>query len=521
MNIRNLNGVGLVASRARAIKPGYEFDAYFPKPERTDPILSYNAENEQTLEKYLPEVIKKYQGDTVKIAVLLKGKTLEDTLRKIWQFCYDYIQYRLDDPHEEQIRAPRRTWSDRQRGVDCDCYTAFISTILCNMGVVHALRMAAYSKDRGFQHVYVVVPKTATSSLNKKGDYITIDPVLEAFDNEKPFLNKKDRMMMSGTNGLSGFAVRNLNGLGAVTSNLVYPEVYYSPGLRTWALKGLDGAYYLRGVARYTEPLSGPGVGFIPTGVGVGGFFKKLGKFAGKVAGNVLKPIAATAMNAFVPGSGTLLNALTSGGGGGGKGVVSQVAEAMPNMMNRIAPEGSITSAALNTLTPGTMSQTRLLPGNGGGGSTVDNSALEGKIKASNSSTVASISNTKSELQKDIKASNKAVVTSLDSVNRQFATKMDAISANVTAELAKVQKQSGDLAQLTKQVQTIVAQTQLVTRDSQATAEQGNAAILQQLDQVQDTSEKSDKTKKTVMWVAIAATAAFVIYFVAKKSKTF
>lgn len=506
MMIRNLNGVGVVASRARAIKPGYEFDQYFPKPERTNPILSYNAENEQTLEKYLPEVIKRYQGDTAKIAVVLKGKTLEDTLRKIWQFCYDYIQYRLDDPHEEQIRAPRRTWADRHSGVDCDCYTAFISTILCNMGVVHALRMAAYSKDRGFQHVYVVVPRTATSSLDKKGEYFTVDPVLEAFNSEKPFLFKKDRIMMSGANGLSGFAIRNLNGFGATTSRMVYPNIFYSPDLQTWALKGLDGAYYLRGTVRYVEPLNGMGLGFIDTGVGLGSFLKKIGKVAKKIGGKILKPIASTALNTFIPGSGTLFNSLTSGGGKSKKGVMTKVAEGMsPELINQIAPQGSFTNAALTSFAPGTMQQK------------METSALEDKIKASNSSAVASISNTKSAIQKDIKASNKAMVTSLDTVNKQVAAKVDEMTRQLNSQMSKVQEQSKNLEELTNQVQKMVAQTQLVARDSQSATEQGNEAILQQLDQVQATSDKSEKTKKTLIWVGVAAVAAFVIYLIASK----
>ena len=73
------------------------------------------------------------------------------------------------------------------------------------------------------------------------------------------------------------------------------------------------------------------------------------------------------------------------------------------------------------------------------------------------------------------------------------------------------------MEELTNQVQKMVAQTQLVARDSQSATEQGNEAILQQLDQVQATSDKSEKTKKTLIWVGVAAVAAFVIYLIASK----
>jgi len=270
MQIRMLNGLGLTASKPRTILPGHEFDSLFPAPERTDPYLSYNGTNEQTLLQFIPRVVKQYHTDTAKIALYLKREKLADTLRAIWEFVYRHIQYKPDSPFEEQIRRPARTWADRHSGVDCDCYTVFISSILTNLHIPHYIRMTAYSSRKGYQHVYVIVPKHNSANLNKRNEYWALDPVMDAFDAEKPYLYKKDKLMLGfPKNGLNGLPIRALNGEipYASRSKLAYGRVYYHPGLKTWALKGIDGAYYIRGNpnARFIESYTPGGLGFITT----------------------------------------------------------------------------------------------------------------------------------------------------------------------------------------------------------------------------------------------------------------
>ena len=57
------------------------------------------------------------------------------SLHAIWDFVYQHVQYKLDDPGYEQVRRPLRTWLDRKRGADCEDYSVFISSILLNLGV--------------------------------------------------------------------------------------------------------------------------------------------------------------------------------------------------------------------------------------------------------------------------------------------------------------------------------------------------------------------------------------------------
>lgn len=462
MRIRGLNGLGLVAASKRTLRSGKEFDSYFPKPSHEDPILSHNAENEDTLERFIPQYATKYKGDTERIAVVLKQKTLHDTCKAIWHFTYDHIQYKLDDPHEEQIRRPARTWAERATGVDCDCYSVFISSILQNLGIRHAIRMTAYYKERGFQHVYIVVPKTATSDLSKRSDYYTLDCVMDAFDAEKPFIAQKDKLI--GGNGmLNGIPVRGLNGASQflAKSDLVYSDVYYHPGVGTWALKGIDGGYYLRGDKnlRYVEPLEGLGANF----------FKKIAKTALKV----VTPIAATAANFVVPGSGQVVSSIGKGlqeGGakGASKAAVSQAQTTVNNEIQRYAPQVADNSAA-----------------------------LEAKIRTANNNTVQSLDTAKNTLQKSIQANNKAVVMSLDAVDKSNKDRLDKFAAIVNDNLSKVKDSASSTEEVTAAIHAATERTAAITAGTQAINREQSVLL-------SDEAKKNATFRKQVLWGGLA-----------------
>lgn len=177
----------------RALRSGEEFEQLFPSPKGRHITIIKDAEVGDTLEliqKTVPLTLK----DTAKIAKLLKGDTLEETCENIWNFVYTHIQYKRDEKGVEQVRRPARTWWDRHTGVDCDCYTEFISSILTNLSIPHKLRITKYNGKSYWQHIYPVVPKDgdSTKSLTDREDYIVIDCVKDAFDDEQPFSDFKD-----------------------------------------------------------------------------------------------------------------------------------------------------------------------------------------------------------------------------------------------------------------------------------------------------------------------------------------
>lgn len=184
------------AARKRHIKSGVNYATLFPPAVGKNITVMANAGVDDSV-ALIPKIINSTLNQTSAIAEKLKGATLLESCHNIWDFVYNHIAYRKDQDGYEQIRSPSRSWRDRRSGVDCDCYTTFISSILTNLGIQHTLRITKYSKDY-FQHIYPIVPI-------KGGGYITIDCVTDRFNYEVPFSEKKDFPMdLQFLNGIEG-----------------------------------------------------------------------------------------------------------------------------------------------------------------------------------------------------------------------------------------------------------------------------------------------------------------------------
>ncbi|MGL6121680.1 MAG: hypothetical protein ACRC1W_01325 [Shewanella sp.] len=197
--------LGLVATGKRSIRSGSQYDRYFnAMVEGNEVELIADGDVFDTL-KQMKKIVNKTLLQTKSISKLLKGSTPEATCRNVWEFLYHHVQYTKDHPLREQLRTPARMWKDRATGVDCDCYSVFISSVLANLGIVHSFRMAGY--DGEYQHVYVVVPKNGKSTSDR-GSYYVIDPVVNQFNYEAPFSKKHDHKMSQVTM-LNGFGECN------------------------------------------------------------------------------------------------------------------------------------------------------------------------------------------------------------------------------------------------------------------------------------------------------------------------
>lgn len=174
------------ANRTRNISNGKEYDHLFPAPEAATSTIRKNADVNDTV-AFIPKAVHQTLDHTKKIAQLLKANSLYETCRNTWHFVYRHINYKKDQDGFEQIRSPARSWHDRSSGVDCDCYSVFISSILTNLGIPHTLRITKYRRDY-FQHIYPIVPLG-------DGKHITIDCVTNYFNYEVPFSVKKDYPM--------------------------------------------------------------------------------------------------------------------------------------------------------------------------------------------------------------------------------------------------------------------------------------------------------------------------------------
>lgn len=282
--IKYLNGLGLVASGARNIRNGTRYSKYFRPPSRNDKYLSYAGTTTDTIE-FMRDIIKNTLDDTKQIAPVLRGNNLRRTLSNIFSFIFNHIQYKPDDPENEELRRPVRAWADRVTGVDCDCYSILIGSILSNLDIPFALRMVKINGKPFYQHVYVVVPKNGQQSgLRHHGSYYTIDPVLDTFNEEHPFTGKYD-LFMQPIKYLNGVPSASLNG---AQGDSISPSVYYSPEA---AREQRDNVIFFDGLDYYQreDRIQGlNGLGFLRK---IWGGIKTAGKIIKKIGKKAIKKV--------------------------------------------------------------------------------------------------------------------------------------------------------------------------------------------------------------------------------------
>lgn len=190
--------LGLVASHRRKIADGSKYDDLFPRANLLDKIVNPNGSVKYTVDQ-MEKVVTDYNWQTKKIAKLLEGKNLADTLEKVWNFFYTHYQYKLDKEGVEELRTPARAWHDGQilmrnpntediAGIDCDCFAISVSCVLTNLNIKHKLRVTKYGA--GWQHVYVVIPVPSNPGYNW-----IVDCVLDKFNIEKTYTDKFDHTM--------------------------------------------------------------------------------------------------------------------------------------------------------------------------------------------------------------------------------------------------------------------------------------------------------------------------------------
>ncbi|MBI4929899.1 MAG: hypothetical protein HY841_03990 [Bacteroidetes bacterium] len=184
------------AKKERYICEGKEYDKLFPKPNLTEKTVKRGATVDDTV-KFIPKVVQETKWQTEKIAEQLKGETVYETCRNIWEFIYTHVRYHKNEAGLEQVRSPARLWHDRFRGVDCDCYTVTICGLLLNCDVdigSIVLRITKY-KNNYFQHIYPVVRTENPADSGTGFNYITLDCVVDKFDYEEPYTEKQDTKM--------------------------------------------------------------------------------------------------------------------------------------------------------------------------------------------------------------------------------------------------------------------------------------------------------------------------------------
>lgn len=252
------------------VRPGYEFDHYFPRAKLITITKKKGATVADTL-KLIPAVIRETAFHTRKFAhEVIKADSVVETCRNVWEFVYNHIAYKKDEDGKEQVRSPARTWHDRHNfevdekgnfvkdafgnrvpmGVDCDCMSLFIVSVLYNLNLPAKIvfRITKYTKSY-FEHIYPVM-------ILPNGREIIIDCVLHQFNQEEPYTEKQDTPM----------------------------DLEYLNGVTDSTMNKLSDAPDLMGIMDEREALSALGKIFKKKSGGGGGAPAKKGIFKKKVA---------------------------------------------------------------------------------------------------------------------------------------------------------------------------------------------------------------------------------------------
>ncbi|GAB7086066.1 hypothetical protein [Marinifilum fragile] len=201
---RTANGQ-IVHQGVRKIKPGFEFNHLIDTSDVKFTSTFTEGSVDDTV-SIMCDIIKKHHEQVKELAKSLKRDTRYNTLKSIWDFVFNHIQYKKDTPGIEQLSTPARIWLNRSTPntpSDCDDHSLFVGSLLYCLGIPFSIRIAGY-EGKPFSHVYVVV-----------GD-VCIDTVLHRFNCEAEYTSKKDKQMQIETLAGVGADPEFVDGLGAL-----------------------------------------------------------------------------------------------------------------------------------------------------------------------------------------------------------------------------------------------------------------------------------------------------------------
>lgn len=165
----------------RGFEPTYKilpsYDSFFDVAKNKNTFAGFGLDDTK---KLIADTCRKHYKDCEKIAKHLKGDCLIQSAFNLWHWLRHNIRYEYDREGREEVRAPLRTWKDRERGVDCDCLSVFAWCVLKCMGYNPAFELAAFKNRENFSHIYI------------NCDGIIIDRVWFIFNSRPPLVTKTE-----------------------------------------------------------------------------------------------------------------------------------------------------------------------------------------------------------------------------------------------------------------------------------------------------------------------------------------
>jgi hypothetical protein len=193
--------LGYVASGKRKIQPMDKYAQLVEKGTGSRDILMPDGDVEDTV-SLMKQMVAKYSYQVKRLAKeLLKeaggNPNSKAFYKRIFDFCYTHIQYKEDEAGVEQLREPAKAIKDAVSGIDCDCYSILIASLLKEGGCTKPIefKIIKINNGRDFQHVYVIV------------DNYIIDPVVDEFNSEAKGITERK---LFGLNGINGIPIQQL-----------------------------------------------------------------------------------------------------------------------------------------------------------------------------------------------------------------------------------------------------------------------------------------------------------------------
>lgn len=117
----------------------------------------------------------------------LRGRNDYATLRNIYQFVKDNVQYRPDRSGHEIVRSPGYLMASRQG--DCKSLSVAIGALCRAFGIPYHYRFIRQKGAHNLHHVYVVANAPDASSPRRA---VVLDAVHTAFDREPAYAERVD-----------------------------------------------------------------------------------------------------------------------------------------------------------------------------------------------------------------------------------------------------------------------------------------------------------------------------------------
>lgn len=151
--------------------------------------IKQNASNSD-LQRAIEAAIPRAKQQARSFANRYKGRTEQDSCKKIFDYLSNNINYKADGPNQA-VRLPSGLMRTAQG--DCKSYSIFTSAVLSNLGIPHSLCYVSYDpKDPTPSHIYVITDKGCI-----------IDAVYGKFNAEKkPSYKKLKKMNISLISGI-------------------------------------------------------------------------------------------------------------------------------------------------------------------------------------------------------------------------------------------------------------------------------------------------------------------------------